>query len=61
MDSNSGIVLSSYKPKQIANSILNFSKMKDSELIKIGDNGRKFYLNNFSIKKRKQQLLSFFK
>lgn len=60
-DSNSGIVISNSDTKQIASSIINFSEMKDTELNKMGENGRKFYLNNFSIKLRKQQLLSLFK
>ena len=60
-DSNSGIVISNSDTKKIASSIINFSEMKDTELNKMGENGRKFYLNNFSIKLRKQQLLSLFK
>ena len=60
-DSNSGIVISSSDSKHIASSIINFSQMKDYELNEMGENGRKFYLNNFSIRLRKEQLLILFK
>ena len=60
-DSKSGIVISGSDTKQIASMIIDFSKRSTSELNEIGDNGKKFYHNNFSIKIRKKQLLSFFK
>ncbi len=60
-DSNSGIVISNSDTKKIASSIINFSETKETELNEMGENGRKFYLNNFSIRLRKKQLLSLFK
>lgn len=60
-DSKSGIVISNSDTKQIASMIIDFSKRSTSELNKMGYNGKKFYDNNFSIKIRKEQLLSFFK
>ena len=58
-DSNSGIVISSSDTKKITSIIIDFSSI--SELNKMGNNGRKFYKNNFSIKLKKKQLLNFFK
>ena len=60
-DSNSGIVISSSDTKKITSIIIDFSKRSISELNKMGNNGRMFYKNNFSIKLRKKQLLNFFK
>ena len=60
-DSKSGIVISNSDTKQIASMIIDFSKRSTSELNEMGYNGKKFYDNNFSIKIRKEQLLSFFK